>query len=666
MRNILSFLIFFLPISIVRAQTNAAVDTVLARAERYVRHVNPLTDVKKFMDEFNEKNRWPDIDYNGRKTAGWELAEHLQRVRSMAVSWTDPHSPMYKNAKLKTTIDSALTLWFRNRYQNSNWWHNMIGIPRVMQDIIVVLRRHFTADQFKQAMEILGQHEVIGTGANLVWTADLGLHYGALSRDIEMIKKCSDLISNEISTTKAQGIQPDYSYHQHGARLQTYHYGGAFLRENVKLAWELRDTPWSFPQEKVDILVNFVLHGWQWMARGIHTVPGTIDRSVSREDALQNADLRNMIPFLTQLRPGKSDAFEALSARQDGSIPQLTGFKHYPYSDFTAYHHQDFSFFLKTVSLRTRFSENINHENLKGYLLNTGDTYYVRDGMEYFNLMPVWNWEYLPGITHRSGAKPKQQAFTGGVSDGKSGLTAMHCLEEKDRQSLTVKKIWANHGNAVVCLMADLHEQTDSLYTVFDQCRWRADVTVNSPGNALNEGVHELKNVAWIYHAGFAYMPLSPANIELHLTTATGTWSSINRSGSDRLIREKVFMPVLRHKNNDSAIGYVVASYGSAEEALKSSRTPAWEVIQNNAQCQSVRFRDGTFMAAFHEAASVKLTSKRYVSVDRPCLLLLSKNRIFASDPTRAGGIVKIRVGDKSFELYLPPDGSSATVSLQG
>jgi hypothetical protein len=81
-------------------------------------------------------------------------------------------SSLYQDASVKTAIDGALGHWLEKRYQNPNWWHNAIGIPRLMQDIIVLLRRDLTREQFEQAMEVLGQHKVRGTGANLVWSAD--------------------------------------------------------------------------------------------------------------------------------------------------------------------------------------------------------------------------------------------------------------------------------------------------------------------------------------------------------------------------------------------------------------------------------------------------------------------------------------------------------------
>jgi len=639
------------------------IDTILNRAERYLRDVSQATDVRPFMRSLLASGQWPDIDYQDEDPAGWDVTAHLQRVRNMALAWTDRASPLYRNPELKRANDQALAHWLEARYQNRNWWHNQIGVPRAMKDILLLLRNDLRPDQFKSAMEILAQHRVRGIGANLIWTADLGLHYGALSGDEAMIRKCSDLISHEIKVSTDEGIQPDYSYHQHSKRLQMYHYGGAFLHENIKLAWELHGTPWAFPPEKTDILINFILEGWQWMARGIHTVPGTLDRSVSRNGTLRGADLRSLFPYVMELKPDLKPVLASIARRQDGSGEHLRGFKHYPYSDFSVYHHPSFSFFVKTISTRTLFSESINNENLKGALLNSGDTYFIRDGNEYFDLMPVWNWQYLPGITTFPNARTQRQEFTGGVSSGSGGLTVMHHVASDGDDTLSVKKVWAAKGEVVICLMADLRTQTDSVYTVLDQCRWRGDVLVNGSTTPLAGGKHSLRKARAISHSGFVYMPLENAAVEVDLTTNTGSWSEINASGSDEILSEKVFMPVIRHTDARS-VAYAVVSAPPAHAKSLMKKQP-WRILRNDGVCQAVSFDDGTVMFAFSSPGTVEISRRRTVSVDRPCALIVTNEKLYASDPSHRGGMLNVRVGHQHIPIGLPADGTTTSADVR-
>ncbi|MEX1239947.1 MAG: polysaccharide lyase family 8 super-sandwich domain-containing protein, partial [Cyclobacteriaceae bacterium] len=246
-----------------------------------------------------------------------------------------------------------------------------------------------------------------------------------------------------------------------------------------------------------------------------------------------------------------------------------------------------------------------------------------------------------------------------------SGLTVMHHNAESEKGNLSVHKFWAAHKTLIVCLMANPEVSIlDSVYTVLDQCRWRGDVTVNEPGSIFREGVHELKSVEWIHHAGFAYMPLSTSDLTLRLTTVQGKWSDVNKAGSRETVTEKIFMPVLHQPKASMAAGYVVASCKTPGDTQSLKRRPDWRVLRNDGQCQSVLFRDGTCMTAFASSGAVKPGKRKELSVDKACLVLLSGNRLWVSDPTHAGGTVRVRLGSDQSQVILPTDGASVEVKF--
>ena len=666
MKRYLLLLIVFL--FIIFGNSQAQTDTIINRYRQYlIRSVEPEGNAQRLATSLNATQQWHDIDYQDTELANWKPLIHLKRVRDMALEWANPKSPLFQDAATWQAINGAINHWLGKRYQNRNWWHNEIGVPQVMRDLIILLREKLSGNQLKEALEVLAQHRVQynGVGANLTWSADLGFHCGALMNDQELMGKCRDLLLKEIRITTEEGIQPDYSFHQHGARLQMFQYGAAFLRENVRLAWECRETFWAFPEDKIKILSDFVLNGWQWMARGIHTVPGTMDRSVSREGELQSPDLRPHIPYLCEIDPENRNEFLAMATRQQGIGAPLKGFRHFPYSDFTAFQNDHFSFFLKTISTRTLATESINRENLKGKLLNSGDAYMVRTGNEYFDLMPVWNWDLLPGITVFDNADQiVRQNFTGSVSDGKSGLTVMdYQLKGKGEQLLKAKKFWACHNHTVVCLISGLktNDISGEASTALDQSRWQGDVTVNSNGNVLKEGDHLLSKVRWIHHHGMAYIPLKPSSVALNLHTSTGSWTSINASGPTTPVTEKIFNPVILHRFKRGSLntGYVVASAETPEQAGALFENKGWEIISNDAVCQAVRFDDGTTMIAFLTHGSV-LIGKEKLTVDKPCLILLTDDRLYASNPMCTQETLQVRFRNSTQEKILPPRGLSA------
>jgi chondroitin AC lyase len=705
-----------------RLAGQAQSDTILARYKRYLLNAAPPADKQRadvgtpdnhsdplhqWMSSLGPSGQWPDIDYTDTRKAGWRLLEHLGRVESMAIAWSDPRSRYYRDTMLWNVMNRALDHWLKMKYHNSNWWNNEIGVPRLMRDLLVLLHDHMDPSRLEAALQVLGQYRLqkSGAGANLIWSADLGLHFGALAGNIALIKQCAALVADEVRITTEDGIQPDYSFHQHKARLQMYQYGAAYLQSTIRLAWELKATPWAFPEEKIRLLADFVLDGWQWMARGINTVPGTMDRSASRMNALHDADLRAWIPYLCILYPPAAKEFSAIADRQNdnwqngnrqngngqnsngqnGKETALAGFRYFPYSDFSVYQEPQFSFFLKTISDRTLASESINSENLKGRLLNSGDAYIIRNGNEYFNLMPVWDWNKLPGVTSFDGAtKIDRQSFTGSVSDGKSGMTVMDYRMEGDSgQSLTARKYWACHDGLVVCLIAGL--QTRGLrgdaFTTLDQCRWQGDVTVGRSGNVdpgssgptaevLEAGEHTIDSVKWIHHAGLATIFLRPAHVSLHIGAVTGNWASINASEPATPLTEKIFLPVLIHpsgavlppsgdKSGVVSTGYVLASRATAEQAKSLANLPAWKIIRNDSDCQAVQFDDGVVMCSFYSKGSLTLSNGKTIAADRPCLMLVTGDQIYLSDPSRKGGTAVIRVNKKEWNIPLPDDGTT-------
>ncbi len=644
-------------------QSQQEIDTILNRYKTFLF----LTDTSlvnfKNIPSVNEDGMWDDINYKDNQPGQWQAADHLRRIRSLAMAWSKENSTVYHSAKIRQSISLALGHWNSNRYKNKNWWFNEIGIPQIMRDIIVLMKDSLSKQQLNQSLEVLAQYKLAGTGANLVWSADLGLHYGALTNNISLMQQCRDTILTIIKITTQEGVQPDYSFHQHGRRLQMYHYGGAFLLDNVRLAWQLRGSWIAFPSTKIQVLTEFVLNGWQWMARGINTVPGTIDRAASRLHALHSADIRKIIPLLYQLQPASIKTFKNMLAVQEGKI-SLKGYRYFPHSDFTAFQQPRFSFFLKTNSTRTLLTESINEENLKGDLLNSGDSYFISNGNEYYDLMPFWDWTKLPGITNFNGDtknKIQQQSFVGNVSDNISGLAVMDYSLKKDDQSLKAKKFWASYKNITVALIAGIKTANlrEPAFTALDQCRWQGDVTLNRVGNILQEGTHDFNHIDWVHQNHFVYIPLSKDSFEIQIQNKTGSWSEINKSESSEIIKDKIFMPLIIHTSAKQASGYVVAYASTPKQAQMIAKNPSWKILRNDSVCQAVSFDKKTVMAAFYKAEKAKLSSNISISVDKPCLILITESEVYISDPSHTGGKFSVKINKSNFFVCLPSDGTT-------
>ncbi|MES2653118.1 MAG: polysaccharide lyase family 8 super-sandwich domain-containing protein [Bacteroidota bacterium] len=606
----------------------------------------------------NENGQWPDIAYQSKDPAAWPALNHLDRVREMAIFWFKGNSNNQKD-KVWACIDKGINHWLSSKYQSGNWWFNEIGVPQRIRDIIVLTNGKLTANQLQGLKAVLGQFKLRGVGANLIWSADLAIHAGALNNDTKLIATACELLAKEIKISTEEGIQPDFSYHQHQARLQIYHYGNSYLKDNVRIAWQLKGTPWALEQQKINILSDFVIEGWRWMARGIYTVPATVDRAATRAAYLKNAGLGIYLSYLIELLPEKQKVFEEILKAQQHNQNLVTGYKYFPYSDFSAYHQAEFSFFLKTLSSRTEATEKINGENRKGDFLNFGNSYFVRNGKEYTDMMPVWDWKKLPGTTNFEGAtKIERQNFVGGLSSGKTGFSVMQLASSNATQSLLAQKLWANYKNVMICLIADitLSSPGGKVFTVLDQARVQGPIVVDNPKNTITNGQYKYKKLGWIFHAGLSYIPIGATSIELLADTVNGSWKDVNNSGSDKRVLETVFMPSLIHRNKSDA-AYAVALTGSVSETQKLVAHPNWRVLSNTKSCQAIAFDQKVLMLAFREAGAYKL-GKRTISINRPCLVLIEQEQIFLADPLFTGGELQIKIDTKPYLINLPKNGT--------
>src|SRR5690606_33946004 len=194
--RILVVVILFQSLFVFSAQVQP--DTLINRYREYLFRTNSpqVETALQWAGSLNAQGQWPDINYKDKEPAAWKIPQHLRRIKEMALAWSYLKSSVYHQEKLFQQINRALDHWLEKRYQSSNWWHNQIGVPQYMRDIIILLHHDLDVVRLKQSLKILAQLQVHDnyTGGNLVWCADLGLHYGALTGDEKLVKRCRDLI----------------------------------------------------------------------------------------------------------------------------------------------------------------------------------------------------------------------------------------------------------------------------------------------------------------------------------------------------------------------------------------------------------------------------------------------------------------------------------------
>ena len=550
----------------------------------------------------------------------------------------------------------------------------MVAVPDHFSKIAVYIHDDLTGDRRKAVIKITGllgapRHLNRSTGANLFHILQPLIAKAALTGDTARLADLSKRAAGAITISAGEGIKDDWSFHQHGACAQIG-YGLVYLQNVSQIGYLLQGSPYEIPKEKLAIVSQYILNGVQWMIREAYIAPSVTDRQVSRVGDLgPSGGVRGQHkPFghidiakkWMKVDPANAAALKEFVARQDGKAAPLTGFTHFNRSDISAYHRPEFSFFIHTRSPRVKGTESINGENRKGRpYLHTGDHYILMGTSEYTDMPPVWDWTRLPGLTMFEGiGKIEPQPFAGGIGDGTSGVTAMDY-----KRTLGVRKLWAYHGDLVVCLLGGWQgaDAKKGLRTTLDQCALQGAVQAKVGGKTttLKAGTHELKDVSWVLHNQVGYVPLNPSAMSLKLGEVEGSWASVSSSESKDKIKADVFLSDLMHGDAPKSGGFILAPGSTAKTLDQLTKKQPFEVIRNDRDVQCIRFADGAMMAAFYTPGKVEVNGKTVLSVDKPCLAVGSKNELHLCDPTnpKQGVPVKVMWGGKTHEVTLPDGG---------
>ena len=299
------------------AQADAATLDELATIKQRI--LEPLLEpvdaaaVQRLVDTIQADGSWPGIDYHQRRRSAWTTTRHLSNVLLLARAYRAPGSKLCGNAELLETLHAGLDYWLEHDFQNPNWWWNRIGVPRTLAPILLLMEDDLSDAQREKGLQILRRAGIGMTGQNLVWVTEITALRGILEKDPKLVATAYARIAEEIRVTTGEGIQPDFSFHQHGACLYNHGYGAAFAGDCPRIATQVAGTRLAFPAEKITILSSLLLDGSQWMARGTASDFGAEGREITRhgQDA---AYLATAARYMLQLTTGREQELRALTA----------------------------------------------------------------------------------------------------------------------------------------------------------------------------------------------------------------------------------------------------------------------------------------------------------------------------------------------------------------
>jgi chondroitin AC lyase len=641
---------------------SAADDLAVVRQRLVDEMLDPVSAkaARQLADSLRQDGRWPDIDYASRRRSSWPTARHLSRVVALTRAYAAPKSTLHHDPAIRTALFASLNHWLETDYTNPNWWWNQIGVPRYMVRILLPLDDELSDAQRRQGIKILRRAKLRMTAQNLVWLAEIVAARGILERDPKTVAAAYRRIAETIRITTAEGVQPDFSFHQHGPCLYNHGYGAGFAVDTPRIGTHVAGTRFAFPEEKTDIILGLILDGCQWMTRGRYLDFAARGRGVTRKGGSAGYLVRAARAAL-ELTDRRADELEALADRAAGrSAPPLVGNRHFWHSDFMAHHRPGWYASARMYSRRIVNTDNpCNHEGLKNHHIADGCSIVMRTGKEYHNIYPVWDWQKVPGTTVEQkpslSGSPRRQGettFVGGVSDGQYGLAAFDFA----RNRLRARKSWVFFDDQFVCLGAGITCDSERpVVTTVNQCHLDGKVVGSHDGEAtqtLESGTRVLQKPTWIWHDRVGYRVLQPDPVQLRKAAQSGSWWSINHQYSKDTVSKDVFALWIDHGTapKNARYAYVVAPDTSLEDAPdalaaenrtrsdlphsgpkgashKSERVRFSEgviVIRNDAALQAVHHRGLDILgAAFYEAGELRTDDGLTCRVDPPCLVLL-------------------------------------------
>jgi chondroitin AC lyase len=562
-------------------RSSAVSDVALVRS-RYV--LSMLSVDSSAFEQLNAKSakyaatlqpdgRWPDIDYKSTVLTDWATSEHLQRTLVMEKAARLYCNGGHTNDALESKALAALKAWTTHDYQNPNWWWNEIGVPELIGEIANLMWPHIPSDELLKVTKIMRRsdwHRVPRTGANLTWEVIIEIARGCLENSPDLVGEGYERMYKEIRivSTSEDGIQQDYSFHQHKAQIHSGGYGLNFADDVgrfVSFAWGTR---FQLPPDGMAIFSSYLLDGEQWFVRGNIIDYSTVGRSITRRGNIVVPHdpsarpmfssgpayiLGNAVALLAAEPTPRRRELLDFAARLSGKAgtPDFIGNKQFWCSDFMAHRRRGFYTSVKLLSARTLNGELIDGEGIKSQHLSDGVNLLYLTGNEYTDIFPVWDWTKLPGTTAiqetlETGETDPIAArgittFDGGVSDGVYGMAAMDLA----RGSLSAKKAWFFFDNSYVALGSGITLRGNSgrdVITDVNQPLLAGNVFTSLTLHRIPAGTftYNSANTVWVYHNHVGYIFSPNTRMFLSIGPQSGKWSDIG-TGSNQPITLSVF-----------------------------------------------------------------------------------------------------------------------------
>ena len=650
--------------------------------------------VKEALNLYNAKTgAFKDIDYRRDDRTFWPPLKHIARLTEWSYAYTTPGNRYYAKKSIFDKIVKALEYWHEVDPRCHNWWYNQVAEPQQIGLLFIQLRtgkERIPAELEKKILDRIvkdGGNPAKWTGAN---RTDIALHWiyrSCLSENAKDMEFAMNNAFSPIAYTTKEGFQHDNSYFQHGVQLYIGGYGDEILKGITQIANYALGTRYALNKEKIDLVSKFMLGTYYRTFRGKYMLFDVLGRGVSRVNNLDKSAMALYAQRMVQIDPEHKEEYQQIIDRLTEKKPANYGVKpahtHYHRADYTLHNRPNYTFDVRMASVRTGRCEYGNRENLKTYFMSDGCTNIAVDGDEYYNILPIWDWKRIPGITcpqvdqiplSESDWQQKGTAiFAGGVSDSIYGASGYAYYDTYKDIYTGANKSWFMFDNEIVCL-GDVTSTSDfDINTTVNQCRLKGETVQANDGQktfTVNKGQHTFQHLNWVLHNKVGYVfpqQNQKSDIWVNNQEQVGNWNTINRSMPDAVVKEDVFSLGFNYGKNPKHAPYayiVVPTIHNAEEMERYLQRNAVTIVSNTPTIQSVYQNElDIWQTIFFEAGKIEFKDMK-ISVSKRCALMIKKTtegkyKLHIADPAQQGDGIQVQISlpgvkKKTINVYFP------------
>ncbi len=655
-------------------------------------------EIGELIETLKPDGTWPGINYEDVSREGFEHRIHHGNMVQLSRAYRAKSSEYYQSEEVIKTIESALKHWVEKDYICDNWWHNQIGTPNNMVNLMLLVGDELPGALVEKAQPIIGRATIDAPGArpggDRIKIASIHAKNLLFNEEYEKFGEVVDVIEGEIKYVEwigmkygydyrlvrggfsnrsagGRGIQYDNSFHHRTDGVNnTLSYGLGYANAFVEWAVYTTGTKYAFSHGKMSQLIDYYLDGiCKTAVYGKYPDPGAKNRSISRKGTLRPYGATTPEKLLMTSNYRQKEIQEIIDIRDKGIKPTTSHATFFWHSEHFSFQRPGWFTSVRIYSTRNHNMEvPYNSEGLFNHHRGDGVNHISITGDEYFDIWPVYDYQKIPGTTvmqkhqmpePREIQKLGETDFAGAVTDGLYGAAAFDFKSPHD--PLIGRKAWFFFDEEYVCLGTGISCKNSEfpVVTTLDQCHLRSEVTVsaNNELSVLPKGERELENVDWVHQDKVGYVFPEPVNVHLMNDEATGSWWRINKQTDSpkEEVKLDVFKLWVNHgqRPSDESYEYIVVPATSIENLESGASRKNVSIISNTPAVQAVKHQGLQMVqAVFYQAGEIELSGNLKLGSKTPGIVMIKMEgdqiaQVSVADPNRELGEMALRVSAK-------------------